>query len=233
MSLQSSGVRLALASALLLTLSFPAQAADLATYADQVLSAAYPADQPGAAALVIQDGKVVLRKGYGLANLDLGVPVSPDMVFGLGSITKQFTAASILLLQERGQLRVENDITKYLTDYPTHGETVTIEHLLTHTSGIPNYTDLPEGRSRVREDMTLSTLIALFKDKPLEFKPGEKWAYDNSGYILLGAIVEKVSGKSYEKFVEEEIFQKLGMTHSRYGHVEELVPLRATGYARD
>jgi CubicO group peptidase (beta-lactamase class C family) len=238
MSLRSSGVRLALPwalTALLLTLSLPVQAAspDLATYADQVLSAAYPDDQPGAAALVVQNGKVVLRKGYGMANLDLGVPVSPDMVFELGSITKQFTAASILLLQERGQLRVEDEITKYLTDYPTHGETITIEHLLTHTSGIPSYTGLPEWISRVREDMTLQTLIALFKDKPLEFKPGEKWAYNNSGYILLGAIVEKVSGKSYEQFVEEEIFAKLGMKSSRYGHAGEVVPRRVSGYSRD
>ncbi len=242
MMLRSSGVRATFAAALLLCLAVSARAAgpaspvsssDLASYADKVLAAAYPADQPGAAALVIQDGKVVLRKGYGLASVELGVPVSPDMVFELGSITKQFTAASILLLQERGQLRVEDDITKYLTDYPTHGETVTIEHLLTHTSGIPSYTGLPEWLPRVREDMTLQTLIALFKDKPLEFKPGEKWAYNNSGYILLGAIVEKVSGKSYEQFVEEEIFAKLGMKHSRYGHAEELVPLRATGYSRD
>jgi CubicO group peptidase (beta-lactamase class C family) len=237
MILRSSGVRLSCAAALFLSLAVSARAAtpasDLATYADQVLSAAYPADQPGAAAIVIQDGKVVLRKGYGMANLDLGVPVSPDMVFELGSITKQFTAASILLLQERGQLRVEDDITKYLTDYPTHGETVTIEHLLTHTSGIPSYTGLPEWLPRVREDMTLQTLIGLFKDKPLEFKPGEKWAYDNSGYILLGAIIEKVSGKSYEQFVEEEIFAKLGMKSSRYGHAGEVVPRRVSGYSKD
>ena len=238
MILRSSGVRVAFAFASFLSLAVSARAAnpaspDLAAYADQVLSAAYPADQPGAAALVIQNGKVVLRKGYGMANLDLGVPVSPDMVFELGSITKQFTAASILLLQERGQLRVEDDITKYLTDYPTHGETITIEHLLTHTSGIPSYTGLPEWLPRVREDMTLQTLIGLFKDKPLEFKPGEKWAYNNSGYILLGAIVEKVSGKGYEQFVEEEIFAKLGMKSSRYGHAGEVVPRRVSGYSKD
>ena len=237
---RSSGVRHAIALLLTLAVSTltahaagPAGSSDLATYADQLLASAYPADQPGAAALVMKDGKVVLRKGYGMANLELGVPVSPDMVFELGSITKQFTAASILLLQERGQLRVEDEITRYLTDYPTHGQKITVENLLTHTSGIPSYTGLAEWLPRVREDMKLADLIALFKDKPLEFNPGERWAYDNSGYILLGAIVEKVSGKSYEQFVEEEIFQKLGMTHSRYGHVEELVPLRATGYARD
>jgi CubicO group peptidase (beta-lactamase class C family) len=241
MNLRSSGVRTVFvrsAGALLLVLAFSAGAVhaatpDLATYADQTLAAAFPADQPGAAALVMKDGKVVLRKGYGLANLELGVPVSPDMVFELGSITKQFTAASILLLQERGQLRVEDEITKYLPDYPTHGQKITIEHLLTHTSGVPSYTGMAEWRPRVREDMKLQDLIAIFKDKPLDFNPGEQWNYSNSGYILLGAIVEKVAGKSYEQFVEEEIFQKLGMVHSRYGHAEEIVPLRATGYAQD
>jgi CubicO group peptidase (beta-lactamase class C family) len=206
---------------------------DLAAYADQLLAAAFPADQPGAAAIVVKDGQVVLRKGYGMANLELGVPVSADMVFEIGSVTKQFTAAAILLLAEQGKLRLEDDITKYLPDFPTHGETVTIEHLLTHTSGVPSYTGMPEWFARVREDMKLEDLIGLFKGKPLEFKPGEQTRYSNSGYILLGAIVEKASGKSYEQLVEEEIFQKLGMSHSRYGHAEELVPLRAAGYSRD
>jgi CubicO group peptidase (beta-lactamase class C family)/uncharacterized protein YneR len=227
-----------LLGAFLLLLSLfllPARAtsSDLAAYADHLLATTYPADQPGAAALVVKDGQVVLRKGFGMANLELGIPVSPEMVFELGSITKQFTAASILLLQERGQLRVEDEITKYLPDYPTHGQKITVENLLTHTSGIPSYTGLPEWLPRVREDMKLADLIAIFKDKPLEFTPGEKWAYDNSGYILLGAIIEKVSGKSYEQFVEEEIFQKLGMTHSRYGHADEIVPMRAAGYEKN
>ncbi len=159
--------------------------------------------------------------------------MAPDMVFELGSVTKQFTAASILLLQERGQLRVEDPITRYLPDYPTHGQTITLENLLTHTSGIPSYTGLPEWFPHIREDLKPADLIALFKDKPLEFNPGERWAYDNSGFFLLGAIIEKVSGKSYERFVEEEIFQKLGMTHSRYDHPEEIVPRRASGYSKD
>jgi D-alanyl-D-alanine carboxypeptidase len=207
--------------------------AGLAAYADKTLAAAYPADQPGAAAIVVEDGKVVLRKGYGMANLELARAISPEMVFELGSITKQFTAAAILLLQERGKLRVEDDITKYLADYPTHGQTITIENLLTHTSGIPSYTGLPEWFPRMREDLTPADLIAMFKDKPLEFNPGERWAYDNSGYFLLGALIEKISGESYEQFVEEEIFKKLGMIHSRYGHPEEIIPLRASGYSKD
>ncbi|HSS51197.1 MAG TPA: serine hydrolase [Thermoanaerobaculia bacterium] len=232
-----SGAALGTFLLLLSLASLPARAAappgDLAAYSEHLLATTYPADQPGAAALVMKDGQVVLRKGFGMANLELGIPVSPDMVFELGSITKQFTAASILLLQERGQLRVEDEITKYLPDFPTHGQKITVENLLTHTSGIPSYTGLPEWMPRVREDMKLTDLIAMFKDKPLEFTPGEKWEYDNSGYILLGAIIEKVSGKSYEQFVEEEIFQKLGMAHSRYGHAEEIVPLRAAGYEKD
>lgn len=210
-----------------------ASASDLASYSDRLLSGAYPATGPGAAVLVMQDGKPVLRKGYGLANVELGVPIQPDMVFELGSITKQFTAASILLLAERGQLSLGDDLTKYLPDFPTHGKTITIEHLLTHTSGIPSYTGLPEWLPKVREDFTPQQIIDLFKDKPLEFEPGEKWAYNNSGYILLGAIVEKVTGKSYEDFVEQEIFKPLGMARSCYGNNSEIVAGRVDGYDKD
>ncbi len=204
--------------------------ADLGRYADQLLSRAYPAGEPGAAVLIAKDGQIVLRKGYGLANLELGVPMRPDMVFEIASVTKQFTAAAILLLQERGKLSVDDDITKYLPGYPTHGRKITIDHLLNHTSGIPEVTGLPEWWPRRREDLTLPQLIDLFKDKPLDFKPGEKQAYSNSGYILLGAILEKASGKSYEDFVEQEIFAPLGMKRSRYGHQDEVVPDRASGY---
>lgn len=236
MNPRASGAALLLALALS---TLPARAAspvsdsDLTTYADKLISSVYPAGQPGAAVLVQKDGKTVLRKGYGMANLELGVPMSPENVFEIGSITKQFTAAAILLLQERGRLRVEDPITKYLPDFPAQARTVTIENLLTHTSGIPSYTGLPEWYPHIREDLKPADVAALFKDKPLEFTPGERWAYDNSGFFLLGMIVEKVSGKTYEQLVEEEIFRKLGMTHSRYGHSEEIVPLRASGYSKD
>jgi CubicO group peptidase (beta-lactamase class C family) len=235
-------MKIRLSGALLLAfslLAIPARAAvpastyDLAVYADKLVSAVYPAGQPGAAVLVEKDGKVVLRKGYGMANLELGVPVTPENVFEIGSITKQFTAAAILLLQERGKLRVEDPITRYLPDYPTHGQTITIENLLTHTSGIPSYTGLQEWYPHIREDLKPADLVAFFKDKPLEFNPGEQWSYDNSGFFLLGMIVEKASGKTYEQFVEEEIFGSLGMSHSRYGHSEEIIPLRASGYSKD
>ena len=205
---------------------------DLVRYADQIFSRNYPAGEPGAAVLIAKDGQVLLRKGYGMANLELGVPIRPEMVFELGSITKQFTATAILLLQERGQLSVEDDVTKYLPDYPTHGQKITIDHLLTHVSGIPSYTGLPEWLPRVREDMTVQQVIDLFKDKPLEFNPGEQWSYNNSAYILLGAVIEKVSGKSYEDFIEQEIFAPLGMKSSRYGHQDEVVSGRVTGYEK-
>jgi D-alanyl-D-alanine carboxypeptidase len=236
MKIRSAGALLlacTLSSAAAARAAAPVSPAELGAYADQALAAIYPPGSPGAAAIVVKDGKVVLRKGYGMANLELGVAMAPDMVFELGSVTKQFTAAAILLLQERGKLKVEDDITKYLPDFPTHGQTITLENLLTHTSGIPSYTGLAEWFPHMREDLKPADVVALFKDKPLEFNPGEKWAYDNSGFFLLGMIVEKVSGKSYEDFVEEEIFHKLGMTHSRYGHPEEIVPRRAAGYSKD
>lgn len=197
---------------------------------DRFLSQVYPAVEPGASVIVVQDGRTLLRKGYGMANLEQGVPITPESVFEVGSVTKQFTATSILMLQERGRLSVQDDITKYLTDFPTQGKKVTIENLLTHTSGIPSYTGMKEWAPTMREDLPLEKLIAFFKGKPFDFEPGTKWDYDNSGYVLLGAIIEKVSGKSYERFVEDEIFKPLGMTHSSYGSWSDIVPHRAAGY---
>lgn len=201
---------------------------DLARSVDELFSRTYPASGPGAVVLIKKDGQVLLRKGYGMANVELGVPIEPGMVFDLASVTKQFTAAAILMLQERGKLSVEDDITKYLPDYPTHGRKITIHHLLTHTSGIPEFTILPERKPY--EGMTVQQVIDLFKDKPLDFNPGENISYSNSGYILLGAIIEKASGKSYEDFIEQEIFAPLGMRQSRYDHQDEIVPDRVSGY---
>jgi CubicO group peptidase (beta-lactamase class C family) len=202
----------------------------LAKKIDAVMSAVYKPGEPGAAIIVRKDGKTIFRRGYGTADLELGVPVEPDMVFRLGSITKQFTAASILMLAEEGRLALEDEITKFLPGYPTQGRKITVEHLLTHTSGIQSYTDLPEWLPLWRKDFTLKELIDLFKDKPMKFEPGERWAYNNSGYILLGAIIEKVSGETYESFVDARIFKPLGMTHSFYGSAERVIPRRVPGY---
>lgn len=205
---------------------------DLEAQIDALLSKVYKPDEPGAAVLVKKQGQVIFRKGYGLANMELQVPVEPDMIFRLGSITKQFTAVAILILNEQGKLSLQDEITKFLPDYPTQGKRITVEHLLTHTSGIKSYTDMPEWLPLLRKDMTLQEIIDLFKNQPMEFAPGERWKYNNSGYILLGAIIEKASGKSYAQFLEDHIFGPLGMKHSCYDSTSRLIPRRVPGYSR-
>jgi CubicO group peptidase (beta-lactamase class C family) len=208
----------------------PILAADTSADLDAIAKAAYPANAPGAAVLVMKDGAALLRKGYGVADIELQVPISPDMIFRIGSVTKQFTAAAILLLEEEGKLSVGDDIRKYLPDYPTEGRTIRIEHLLTHTSGIRSYTDMSTFGDLMREDMAVSKLIDTFKNEPLAFAPGEKFAYNNSGYVLLGAIIEKASGKPYATFLRERIFGPLGMEHTAYEDSSKLLPGRAKGY---
>ncbi len=201
---------------------------------DALLKGSFPADRPGAAVIVTKDGRTLFEKAYGMADLELGVPLQPDMVFRLGSITKQFTAAAILMLAEDGKLSLQDPIEKHLPGYPTQGHTITIEHLLTHTSGIQSYTDMPGWMtSRILSPMTVQELIDGFKKEPMQFAPGERYAYNNSGYILLGAIVEKASGKTYEAFVTERIFQPLGMTASHYGSTERIIPKRAPVYTQE
>jgi CubicO group peptidase (beta-lactamase class C family) len=202
----------------------------LAKQIDAVMSAVYKPGEPGASIIVKKDGKTIFRKGYGLADLELGVPVEPDMVFRLGSITKQFTAMAILMLAEQGKLGLQDNITKFMPDYPTQGRTITVEHLLTHTSGIQSYTDMPEWLPLWRKDFTVKELVDFFKDKPMTFNPGRRWVYNNSGYVLLGAIIEKVSGQTYEEFVDAHIFKPLGMKHSYYGNTERVIPRRVPGY---
>ena len=200
---------------------------------DALLDKTYKTGEPGAALLVKQAGRILRRKGYGTADLELGIPVEPDMSFRLGSITKQFTAVAILMLEERGKLSVKDPIEKYLPDFPTQGRTVTVENLLTHTSGIVDYTSLAEWMPLWRKDMSVVEIIGLFKDKPFDFAPGEHWKYSNSGYILLGAIIEKASGETYPDFIQKNIFDPLGMTHSYYGSASRVLPRRIPGYGRD
>ncbi|HVF67273.1 MAG TPA: serine hydrolase [Pyrinomonadaceae bacterium] len=210
-----------------------AQTADDAATAkaiDKLVSKAYPADGPGASVIVIKEGRTLLRKGYGMADVELGVKVEPDMVFRLGSITKQFTAVAILMLAEQGKLSLADDVTKFFPDYPSKGRVVTVEHLLTHTSGIKSYTSMPAWRSMWRKDMTVAELIDLFKNEPADFEPGAQWSYNNSGYILLGAIIEKVSGVTYEQFLQKNVFDPLGMKHTFYGSAARVIPRRVPGY---
>ena len=176
---------------------------------------------------------MIYRKAAGMAQMELGVPLQPDVVFRLGSITKQFTAVAIMMLVQQGKLALSDPIEKHLPGYPTQGHTITIEHLLTHTSGIQSYTGIPGWMTgRIRNEMTVAELVDGFKKEPMDFAPGERFAYNNSGYVLLGAIIEKASGMSYEAFVNANIFTPLGMTQSFYGSNEPLIAKRAQGYSQ-
>jgi CubicO group peptidase (beta-lactamase class C family) len=180
--------------------------------------------------LIARGGKVLVSKGYGVANYELAVANTPATRFHIASLSKTFTAAAILMLEERGQLRVEDALAKFIPDYP-NGDKITIHHLLTHTSGIPNVNDFPVYDQKSKSRLSLTEIIQMFKDKPLEFTPGARYRYSNSNYNLLAFIIEKVSGKSYGEFLKENIFQPLGMNDTANDDgSDELIPNRASGY---
>ena len=205
------------------------QRASLPGQMDKIASTVYKPNVPGAAIVVVKNGRVIFRKGYGLANLELHTPVRPEMVFRLASVTKQFTAAAVMMLLERGKLSLTDDIAKFFPAYK--GKKITVENLLTHTSGIPDYL-LKLWPDRMREDMGPKRLAELFQNEALEFEPGTKESYSNSNYALLGLIIENLSGKSYGDFIEQNIFQPLGMKHSSYETVQQIIPGRVSGYAK-
>lgn len=182
--------------------------------------------------LVAKEGKILLSKGYGMANYEHDVPNTSQTKFRLGSLTKQFTAMVVMQLQEAGKLSVQDPLSKYIPDYP-NGDKITIHHLLTHTSGIPNYIKFPEYGKKKIKPHTINQLIARFKNKPLEFKPGEKYAYSNSGYALLTDIIEKVTGQMYEAVVKKQIFDPLRMKNSGYDSFKRIIKNRASGYSRE
>jgi len=219
--------------AVVLAVSASVAAQDLAPKFDQYLKALADQGRFTGSVLVSRDGKTLFAKGYGLANAELDVPNTPQTKFRLGSITKQFTATAILLLQERGRLNVHDPICKYIDNCPSAWSEITIHHLLSHTGGVPNFTSFPDYVSKMMMPVTAQEMIARFKDKPLDFKPGEKWSYSNSGYFLLGYIIEKVSGESYESFVKRNIFDPLKMSNSGYDHFNSILKNRATGYSLD
>src|SRR6476646_2357934 len=198
---------------------------------EQIVQAYVPGKFMGTV-LVAQDGKILVDKAYGFANLEWEVPNTPTTKFRLGSITKQFTAASILLLEERGKLKVEDPVKKYMPDAPAAWDKITIFHVLTHTSGIPSLTSFPDFETHEAQAMTPEKLVEWFRDKPLEFEPATKWNYSNSGYILLGYLIEKISGQSYSDFVQQNIFTPLGMKDSGYDSNSTLITHRASGYLK-
>jgi len=204
-------------------------AQDIESKVDEYINAHMKMGNFSGSVLIAKEGKILVSKGYGIANHELDVLNTPQTKFRLGSVTKQFTAMAIMQLQEKNLLNVNDPIKKYLPDYPS-GDKITIHHLLTHTSGIPNFTDFPEFEQTERMPSPIDKTIETFKNKPLEFAPGDTFKYSNSGYILLSYIIEKVSGKSYEDFVKENIFQPLNMTSTGYDHNETILKNRASGY---
>ena len=212
-----------------------AQLSDAAATAefDRIFQEYYKADGPGAAVLVAKKGKIIYQKAIGKADLELDVPLRPDHVFRIGSVTKQFTAAAILRLAEEGKLTLNDELTKFIPDYPTLGKRITVEQLLNHTSGIKSYTNMEAWDAQTRrKDFTPTELVDYFKSQPMEFEPGTDWNYNNSGYILLGFIIEKVSGKTYAEYIDEQFFKPLGMKNSYYGDVQPIIKNRADGYSQ-
>lgn len=204
-------------------------AQDVTATFDKIFTEKYPENGPGAAVLVAKKGKVIYRKAFGKANIENNINMRPDHIFEIGSITKQFTAVSILMLEEEGKLSINDHVKKYIPTYP-NGENITILHLLNHTSGVKSYTNIPNLESFAKDDKTPMEIIAFFQSQPIDFEPGEQWRYNNSGYIVLGHIIEEISGMSYEDFVQKRIFDKLGMKNSYYGNKSRIIKNRASGY---
>ncbi len=179
-----------------------------------------------------KDDEPLLLKGYGHSNLELKVPATAESVYRIGSITKQFTAAAILLLAEDGKHSLDDPMTRFLPDYPMQGHAVTVRQLLNHTSGIKSFTSLPSYRKEMHLPVTHDDIINRFKNEPFDFAPGEKFSYCNSGYYLLGVIVEKVSGKPYEEFLKGRIFRALKLDSTVYDRHALVIPNRAAGYGK-
>jgi len=182
---------------------------------------------PGLALAVMRDGQVIKAKGYGLSNIELNTPVSPQTIFQSGSMGKQFTATGIMMLVEEGKVGLDDKVAKYFPGAPESWNTFTVRNLLTHTSGIKEYT----GKDfDYRRDYTEEDLLKMAQAQPFDFAPGDKWSYSNTGYMLLGMLIRKVTGKFYGDFLQERIFKPLGMTTTRIISEEDIVPNRAAGY---
>jgi CubicO group peptidase (beta-lactamase class C family) len=203
----------------------------IGSYIDSVMTASFKPNAPGAVILVAKDGVPVFRKAYGLANVELNIPNKPEYVFAIASMTKQFTAVCVLQLVQQGKLSLQDDIRKYLPEFNTHGRLVTIEHLLTHTSGIPNWEGKPEYDQRQALEQSQEEMLAFIMNDPLLFEPGSDFSYNDSGYYLAGLIVERVSGMRYNDYLQKNIFQPCGMKSSTTATREQTIPLLVAGYS--
>jgi CubicO group peptidase (beta-lactamase class C family) len=206
---------------------------DVATRIDDYLSRLVATDQLSGSVLVADDGEILISKGYGLANIEHDVPNTPHTKFRIGSITKQFTAMAIMMLQEQELLSVHDPISAYVLDCPEAWKDITIHHLLTHTSGIPEYVEFSDIWEFLGLPRTIEDTIAYFKESPLDFSPGTRHQYSNSGYVVLGYIIEAVTGEPYEVFLSQNIFEPLGMSNSGYDNYRTILLDRAAGYTRE
>ena len=209
-------------------------AQDHAAQIQEVLALAHKYRQFNGTALVAENGRVVYKGAFGLANMEWNIPNTPETRFRLGSITKQFTATVILQLAEQGKIKLDGKLSDYLPEYRKDvGNKVTIHHLLTHTSGIPSYTSQPGFFENVsRNPYKVDEFVKKYASGELEFEPGSKFLYNNSGYFLLGAIIERVTGKPYEQVLQENVFNPLGMKNTGYDHHNTILPKRAAGYTK-
>lgn len=195
---------------------------------DYILAEMRKQDIPGLALAVLTNGVAAKTAGYGVANLEWNTPVTPDTVFQIQSVTKTFTASAIMLLVEEGKVGLEDELTNYFGDLPKNWAGITVRHLLTHTSGIKDYINEPS--VDLRKDLSPPDVIKFLRDQPLNFSPGEKYAYSNTGYHLLGMIIRRVSGMDWGEFVRERILSPLGMNDTRVVSHSEIITNRAAGY---
>ncbi|GCE31000.1 hypothetical protein KDA_64840 [Dictyobacter alpinus] len=197
---------------------------------DALVDARLKGSGPGAAIGVLQAGRLLHCQGYGLASLEWNVPIRPDTVFRIASLTKQFTAMAILMLQAQGKLHIEDTLTTLLPDCPPGWQHIKLKHLLTHTSGLANVAELPEFQAQTARHLSLEEVINLFRPLPLLFEPGTNFFYGNSGYHLLGLIIERITQTNYEEFIRSTILKPLGMRHSYFQCLTPIIPNRASGY---
>jgi D-alanyl-D-alanine carboxypeptidase len=202
---------------------------DLAARLEAHIESFASAGQFTGSVLIASGGRVLLSKGYGMANREWSIPNTPRTKFRLGSVTKQFTATAIMQLETKGALSVDDPISRYVPDSPPSWKDITIQNLLTHTSGIHDYT-APPHPLKMRDPLAPAELVVRLESPPLDFPPGTKFNYSNSGYAVLGYIIEKISGQTYESYIKQHIFEPAGMDSSGYDHPQTILEYRASGY---
>src|SRR5215469_14952783 len=201
---------------------------------DEIFSQYAKPDSPGCALGIYRNGAIAYSRGYGMASLELGVPITPQTVFDIGSTSKQFTAFSILLLQQQGKLSVDDDVRKFLPEIPAYGSRITLHHLMTHTSGMRDYADLFDLAGVPEQNLTNDEdgLDLIVRQKALNFAPGDEWDYSNTGFFLLSQVVKRVTGKTLRDFDQQNIFTPLGMSSTQiFNDHTQIIPRRATGYS--